>query len=55
MIQERDIAGPSSRNPDFYNFVPSSELTAYWMFPGIEPSFTFGPLEFGKPQIPERV
>jgi hypothetical protein len=48
MVQEKEIAGPSARNPDFYNVVPSSELTAYWLFPGIEPTFSFGPLEFGK-------
>lgn len=52
MIQEKEIAGPSPRNPDFYNVVPSSELTVYWLFPGIEPSFSFGPLEFGRPHIP---
>ncbi|RMG49986.1 MAG: hypothetical protein D6723_12980 [Acidobacteria bacterium] len=48
MIQEREIAGPAPRNPDFYNVVPSSELTAYWLFPGIVPTFTFGALEFGQ-------
>ena len=48
MVQEKEIAGPSARNPDFYNVVPSSELTHYWGFPGIRPTFTFGPLEFGK-------
>jgi hypothetical protein len=47
MIQEREIAGPSPRNGDFYNVVPSSELTAYWMFPGIRPTFAFGPQSFG--------
>ena len=52
MVQEKEIAGPSPRNPDFYNVVPSSELTVYWLFPGIEPSFSFGPLEFGQPHIP---
>lgn len=50
MIQEREIAGPSPRNPDFYNVVNSSELTAYWMFPGIVPTFTFGPVKFGVPE-----
>lgn len=54
MIQERDIAGASPRQPEFYNFVPSSELTPYWMFPGIEPSFTFGLLQFGTPHLSER-
>ncbi|MDZ4861327.1 MAG: hypothetical protein SGI88_20330 [Candidatus Hydrogenedentes bacterium] len=50
MIQEREIAGKSSRNPDFYNVVNSSELTPYWMFPGITPTFSFGPVTFGAPQ-----
>jgi len=50
MIQEREIAGKSSRNPDFYNVVNSSELTPYWMFPGITPTFSFGPVAFGAPQ-----
>lgn len=47
MIQERDVAGPSPRNPDFFNVVSSSELTAYWLFPGIRPTFAFGEIEFG--------
>ncbi len=50
MIQEREIAGTCQRNPDFYNVVNSSELTAYWMFPGIVPTFAFGPVKFGAPQ-----
>ncbi len=50
MVQEREIAGPSPRNRDFYNVVNSSELTSYWMFPGIRPTFAFGPLSFGTPQ-----
>jgi hypothetical protein len=51
MIQEREIAGRSPRNPEFYNCYPSSELTAYWAFPGIKPTFSFGELEFGTPQV----
>ena len=47
MVQEREIAGPSPRKPDSYNFVNSSELIAYWMFPGVRPAFTIGPKEFG--------
>ena len=50
MIQEREIAGTSQRNPDFYNVVNSSELTPYWMFPGIAPTFLFGPVRFGAPE-----
>jgi hypothetical protein len=49
MVQEKTLAGPSQRNPDFYNVVPSSELTSYWAFPFIKPTFAFGPLEFGRP------
>lgn len=47
MVMEKEIAGPSRRNPDFYNVVPSSELASYWAFPGVKPTFSFGPLEFG--------
>ncbi len=48
MIQEREMAGPSQRNPDFPNVVASSELASYWLFPGIHPTFSFGALEFGR-------
>jgi len=47
MVQEREIAGPSYRHPDFTNVVPSSELSAYWGFPGIKPTFRFGEMTFG--------
>lgn len=47
MVQEREIAGPSARNPDFPNVVSSSELAQYWAFPGIRPTFAFGDLTFG--------
>lgn len=50
MVQEKEMAGPSRIHPEFYNFVPSSELTSYWGFPGIRPTFSFGPLSFGSPQ-----
>jgi hypothetical protein len=49
MVQEKEIAGPSVRNPDFPNVVCSSELGAFWAFPGIVPTFTFGDLDFGAP------
>lgn len=48
MIMEKTIAGPSLRNPDFCNVVTSSELTAYWGFPGLKPTFYVGSLEHGK-------
>lgn len=48
MVQEREIAGPSARNPDFPNVVSSSELAHFWAFPGIRPTFSFGELTFGE-------
>ncbi len=48
MVMEKTIAGKSARHPEFYNFVPSSELTAYWGFPGLKPTFSFGELRFGQ-------
>jgi len=47
MVQEKEIAGPSRRNPDFPNVVPSSEFAAWWLFRGFEPTFRFGDLEHG--------
>ncbi len=47
MVMEKTIAGPASKDPRYYNFVPSSELTAYWGFPGLKPSFSFGELKYG--------
>ncbi len=51
MVVEKEIAGPSPRNPDFPNIASSSELTAYWLFPGYRPSFGLGDVEFGKLQV----
>jgi hypothetical protein len=50
MVVEKTIAGPCKANPLFSNFVPSSELTAYWGFPGLKPTFSFGELQFGQVQ-----
>lgn len=50
MIQEKEVAGPSQRNPDFPNMVCSSELAGYWAFPGVTPTFRFGDLCFGAPR-----
>lgn len=55
MVVEKTIAGASNKNSLFTNFVPSSELTAYWGFPGLKPSFTFGELEYGQVQSDEGV
>ena len=48
MIQEKEIAGPSARNPDYPNIVCSSELTRWWAAPGTAPTFSVGNLEFGR-------
>lgn len=48
MVQEKEVAGPSTRNPEFPNMACSSELAAYWAFPGIAPTMSFGDLSFGQ-------
>lgn len=50
MVMEKSIAGPSQRDERFPNMVCSSEMDSYWAFPGIEPTFKFGSLYFGRPQ-----
>lgn len=50
MIFERELAGPNQRQPEFYNVFPSSELTSYWAFPGVAPTFRFGEVRFGQPK-----
>jgi hypothetical protein len=49
MIQEKELAGPSARDPRFPNMACSSELAAYWAFPGIAPTFSLGDVAFGTP------
>lgn len=49
MIVEKTLAGSSVRAPDLPNVAPSSELSAYWLFPGLAPSHTVGELCFGAP------
>jgi hypothetical protein len=51
MVQEKTVAGPSRHNPKFFNVVPSSELVAYWAFPGLKPTYSWGNLEYGKPLL----
>lgn len=48
MVQEKEVAGPSVRNPDFPNMACSSELAAYWAFPGVSPTMSFGDVSFGQ-------
>ena len=54
MVQEKEVAGASRQNPDFPGTVSSSELSAYVLFPGITPTFSFGDLTLGKPARPAR-
>ena len=51
MVAEKTMAGPSRRNPEFPNIVCSSELSSYWAFPGIRPTFEVGDLAFGEPVL----
>lgn len=48
MVLEKTLAGPAKQNPEFYNVVPSSEMTPYWGFPGLKPTFSFGEIEHGQ-------
>ena len=54
MILEKTVAGTSERDERFPNVVCSSEMSSYWAFPGIEPTFEFGNLSFGKPTYREQ-
>lgn len=47
MVLEKTLAGKAKDNPDFYNVVPSSEMTPYWGFPGLKPTFSFGEIQYG--------
>lgn len=55
MVAEKTIAGRSKRAPDFSGVLCSSELDAYWAFPGITPTFSYGDLEFGRPDLSPRL
>jgi len=48
MVVEKTIAGYHPVFNEFPNMANSSELTAYWGFPGYKPTVTFGNLEFGE-------
>lgn len=47
MIQEKELAGPSPIDPRFPSMACSSELGAFWGFPGVAPTFALGDLELG--------
>lgn len=49
MVQEKEIAGPSARNPDFPNVAPSSELSPHPLSPGLSPTFRVGEISLGTP------
>ena len=55
MVMEKSIAGRSQRDDRFPNMVCSSEMAAYWAFVGIEPTFQFGDLSFGRVQQGEQL
>lgn len=52
MVQEKTIAGRSERDSRFPNMVCSSEFDAYWLFPGLRPTFKFGDITHGEVRRP---
>jgi hypothetical protein len=50
MVQEKEVAGPSKQNPSFPSMVCSSELSEYFLFPGVSPTFSYGDLTLGTPK-----
>ena len=52
MLQEREVAGPSPSQPEFPNFVPSSELTPSWIAPRVRPSVVWGARVLGSARHP---
>jgi hypothetical protein len=49
MVLEKELAGPSARNPDFPNIAPSSEMSAHLFSPRLRPTFHVGELALGSP------
>lgn len=52
MVLEKTIAGPNPNAPGFFDVLPSSELSPYWLFPGIAPTYQFGEVAFGRYRRP---
>jgi len=50
MVQEKELAGPSAKNPDFPNVAPTSELATHPLSAAIRPTFVVGELSFGTPR-----
>lgn len=48
MVLEKTVAGPHPQDGRFPNMAPSSEVSAFWMFPGTAPTLCVGDLEFGR-------
>lgn len=47
MVMEKEIAGPSGKDPEFPNVLCSSEAAPWWAFPGIAPTLSLGDVEHG--------
>lgn len=54
MVQEKEIAGPSTRFEGYPNVAPSSESDGFWLFPKTQPSVRLGNLRFGALRKPQR-
>lgn len=48
MVLEKSIAGPHPQDARFPNMAPSSEATAFWLFPGTAPTRRVGELAYGR-------
>jgi len=48
MVQEKSVAGPNPKDERFPNVAPSSEVSAFWLFPGTAPTAIVGEQEFGQ-------
>jgi hypothetical protein len=49
MVLEKELAGPSARNPDFPNIAPSSEMSTHFLSPRLRPTFHVGEIAIGSP------
>ena len=49
MVLEKELAGPSARDPDFPNVAPSSEMCPHVLSPRLRPTFSVGELTYGSP------
>lgn len=49
MVLEKTLAGSCHDAAQFHNVVPSSEMSPYWLTPGLQPTHSVGPLQLGEP------